>query len=70
MWIALFTIVFSFLILPTANAYVDPASGSYVFQVLIGVFVGIGLGLKLFWRKIVSIFTRSGSKKVERSEVK
>jgi len=68
LWIATFTLLFSFLVLPTANAYVDPASGSYVFQVLIGALVGLGLGIKLFWRKIVSLFTRSG--KTERSEVK
>jgi hypothetical protein len=56
--ILLLTVSFSFLVMPNAHAYVDPASGSYVFQVLIGVFVGVGFAIKIFWRKIVGIFYR------------
>jgi len=67
--IALLWLAFSFMIIPTANAYVDPASGSYVFQVLIGAIVGVGLGIKLFWRKIAHLFSRIFSRKSERSEV-
>ena len=32
--------------------YLDPASLSFVMQALIGVFIAIGVGLKLFWTKI------------------
>jgi hypothetical protein len=70
--IALLWVAFSFMIMPNAHAYVDPASGSYVFQVLIGALVGIGLAVKLFWRKISGLFLRLFTRKAkaEQTEVK
>jgi len=35
-----------------AYAYIDPASGSIIIQVLIGAFVGVGITLKVYWEKI------------------
>jgi hypothetical protein len=35
-----------------ARAYIDPGTGSYVFQVLIGIFVGALFSIKIFWRKL------------------
>jgi|TARA_B100001750_G_C15420211_1_gene552536 hypothetical protein len=32
--------------------YLDPASLSFLVQALIGVFIGIGVALKLFWARI------------------
>jgi|TARA_B100001750_G_scaffold142945_1_gene114014 hypothetical protein len=32
--------------------YLDPASLSFVMQAIIGVFIALGVGLKLFWTKI------------------
>ena len=32
--------------------YLDPASLSFFMQALIGVFLAIGVGLKLFWARI------------------
>ena len=32
--------------------YLDPASLSFVMQAIIGVFIALGVGLKLFWAKI------------------
>lgn len=34
------------------HGYLDPSSLSFVMQALIGVFIAIGVGLKLFWARI------------------
>jgi hypothetical protein len=49
---------FWLLVLPAANAYVDPGTGSYIFQVVIGVFLGAAVALKVFWRRIWGFVTR------------
>jgi hypothetical protein len=59
--ISLFVLVvvcFWLLVVPAANAYVDPGTGSYIFQVLIGVFLGAAVAIKVFWRRIWGFFTR------------
>lgn len=51
-----------FLLIPeTANAYIDPGSGSAIMSAIIGFFVVIGLTIKSFWYKIKAVFT-GGSK--------
>ncbi|HLB62618.1 MAG TPA: hypothetical protein VJN50_07805 [Actinomycetota bacterium] len=55
-----FFLGFSFTALPTANAYIDPGSGSFIFQVLIGAALGAALAVKAFWRRIVGFFSRRG----------
>ena len=44
--------------LPAAHAYLDPGSGSFIFQALVGTALAVGLGVKLFWRRIVAFVTR------------
>jgi hypothetical protein len=39
-------------------AYVDPGTGSFVFQVLIGALLAAGVAIKVWWRKIVAFVTR------------
>ena len=36
----------------SAYAYIDPGTGSMVTQMLIGVFVGIGIAIKVYWYKL------------------
>ena len=36
----------------TAHAYLDPGSGSYLFQILIAGLLGSAFLLKTFWRRI------------------
>jgi hypothetical protein len=48
----LFVLIF-FLTLTDAHAYLDPGSGSALFQVL----AAVGLAFAIFWRKIKRIFT-------------
>lgn len=46
-----------------AWAYLDPGTGSYFFQILIGMLVGITFSLKIFWGKIKAFFSRNTTKK-------
>lgn len=57
------------LVVPqTAFAYLDPGSGSYILQVLIGVLAGVLLAVKIFWGRIKTFFSNSlaKSRKAER----
>lgn len=36
--------------------YIDPGTGSYLIQILIAAFVGLSLGIRIFWNKIKSIW--------------
>jgi len=40
------------MFISSVYGYLDPASLSFVMQALIGVFIAIGVGLKLFWTRI------------------
>jgi hypothetical protein len=49
----IFLILFSFFVFPgTAYAYIDPGSGSFVFQLFLGALLGALFSVKLFWNKI------------------
>ncbi len=51
-------IAFSIVVIEPANAYIDPGSGSIIFQAVAGAAMAIGLGVKVFWRRIASFFSR------------
>lgn len=36
-----------------AHAYIDPGTGSYIIQILFGLFLGFSLLIKSYWRNIV-----------------
>ena len=44
-------------------AYIDPGSGSYIFQLLVGAFVGVAVAIKVFWRRVFAFFTGKLSRK-------
>ncbi len=46
----------------SAHAYIDPASGSAIMSVIIGFIVAIGVVIKTFWYKIMSILGLSKKK--------
>jgi len=48
-----------------AHAYLDPGTGSYIFQILIAVFAGALFGIKIFWHQIKSFCGSLFSKKKE-----
>jgi hypothetical protein len=61
-WFTLFLLYFGVVAVPSANAYIDPGSGSFIFQVLIGGLLAGAVAVKHFWRRIVSFFTRRSSR--------
>jgi hypothetical protein len=47
------------LTLPSiAHAYLDPGTGSYVVQLLIGTVLGGLFAVGMFWRRVVASFKR------------
>jgi len=47
------------LALPSvAQAYLDPGTGSYVLQLLLGTVLGGLFALGVFWRRVVAFFKR------------
>lgn len=56
--VAVLAIAFSVLWLPAANAYVDPGSGSFLFQAAIGALLAAGVAVKVFWGRIAGVFRK------------
>lgn len=50
--------VFVLLSADAAHAYIDPATGSYVFQMLLAGLLGALFALKIFWRNVMAFFSR------------
>jgi hypothetical protein len=45
-----------------AHAYVDPGTGSYFLQIVVGVLLGGLFSVKLFWKNVKNSFSRKKSK--------
>ena len=47
-------IVFAIMVatIPRANAYLDPGTGSYLIQIIIGGLLAGGASIGMFWRRI------------------
>lgn len=56
-YVLVLVLAFSFMVIPVANAYIDPGSGSFIIQMLVGAALGASLAIKVFWRRLVSFFT-------------
>ena len=59
----LFTLGFFVLNTQTAQAYLDPGSGSLLFQLLVGGILSGLFAIKLYYKKIKSFFKKSSSNK-------
>jgi len=57
------TIVVQIIFLQNAFAYLDPGTGSYIFQVLVAAFIGGLFTIKIYWRKIKDFIINRFSKK-------
>jgi hypothetical protein len=51
-----------------AEAYIDPGSGSYFFQIMIAALLGGLYAIKIYWKNICSKFDKSAKKSDEPSE--
>jgi hypothetical protein len=58
--------LYYFLFASQAFAYLDPGTGSYVFQILIAAFIGGLFTIKMFWQKIKNFFSNYFSGKQEK----
>ena len=56
----LFTLIFVFQSRP-AEAYLDPGSGSFLFQIIVGGVLSALFAIKLYFRKIKSFFSKKNS---------
>ena len=61
--VGIFMFLFSELFISDAFAYIDPGTGSMIFQSLIGALVGAGIILKVYWTKIKFAILDRKSKK-------
>ena len=41
-----------------AHAYVDPGTGSFIFQAVIGGILAATVAIKVFWKRIIGVFSR------------
>ena len=55
-----------FLFPQRANAYLDPGTGSYLFQLMAAFFFGALFALKIFWTKIKTFFKNIFSRGLKR----
>jgi hypothetical protein len=58
-----FFIAIQLICLQDALAYLDPGSGSYVFQVMVAAFIGGLFTIKMFWKKIINFLSNHFSRK-------
>lgn len=57
-WVLLFTVIALQIQVTVAYAYLDPGTGSYLFQIIAAALLGMLFAFKIFWRKVVAIFKR------------
>jgi hypothetical protein len=48
-----------------AHAYIDPGTGSYIIQVIIGGLLGAVFALKIYWKKVRAYFSKLFSKRTK-----
>jgi hypothetical protein len=60
--LVIFVLIFTFILIENSWAYIDPGTGSLIFQVIVGFFVGIAYVIKVFWRSIFAFFANIFSK--------
>jgi hypothetical protein len=46
----------------STHAYLDPGTGSYIFQLILAAIVGLGFVVKIYWKRIRAFFTGMFSK--------
>lgn len=51
-FLAYFVFFGAMLTMHSASAYIDPATTSYIIQIVAGVFIALGATVAIFWRKI------------------
>jgi len=47
---------------PRGVAYLDPGTGSYMFQVVVGALLGLAVSVKLMWKRTWARLTRRSTR--------
>ena len=56
--IILLLFFYSMVFSRNAFAYLDPGSGSYIIQILIGTLLGGFFAIKVYWRRLKAYFSK------------
>lgn len=62
-----FFLAFSMMFSMTALAYIDPATTSYLIQIVAGVVIAAGATVGIFWKKIKMSFRKKKMERLEQS---
>lgn len=57
-WVLYLTVCLSLIVIAPASAYIDPGSGSLVFQAVVAAAVAIPVAIASFWGRITAFFNR------------
>jgi hypothetical protein len=60
----MFVFLFSDVFVRKAYGYIDPGTGSYIFQLMIAAVVGSLFAIKLFWKKIIHFLKKISHRNV------
>lgn len=59
MWQSMWLVALVGLLFPAdASAYIDPGSGSLIFQAIVATLAGVAYGVKMYWARIRGLFSR------------
>ena len=58
--------VFQLALVADAQAYLDPGTGSFIFQTIIAMVVGSLFALKTYWQRIKGIFGGKSATSIEK----
>ena len=60
--VVILTVILILCSIRKAHAYIDPGTGSYIIQVVIGGLLGAAFALKIYWKKVKAYFINLFSK--------
>ena len=63
--VVILTIILILCSVSKAHAYIDPGTGSYIIQVMIGGLLGAAFALKVYWKKVKAYFSNLFSKRTK-----
>ncbi len=53
--VLIFNFIYLFLTISSAQAYLDPGTGSIIVQAILGLLAAIAVALKLYWHKFLKL---------------
>jgi len=56
--IVVYAVCFALIAAPTAHAYIDPATTSYIIQIVAGIVIALGTIFGIYWKKIRGAFKK------------